>query len=1425
MSTATANPKSDRRRQQIERASLEWRSALIDVSGNNRLLFFKPTAATLDLADANSAALAELLAGTTVHLTKLFDDPVRVALAQRAIKGLAGKQREAEEEYGVSVAFCAFGIATWSRNPDDLISRAEVISAANPATGEVAALEISEDPQGRRSAKGPTPPSAPVMLRAVELTHRSGTVDSWELTLTGDAQLNPVLLHVLGSQGARVDEEASLEAGDDTRGEFAPIYDHLRKACAEVVGFSIDERMMLGAFSYLKQPMVADCEDIEALLTSDLVAALAGDEDSVEGIRSIADEISDFDPDYKPVDSEFLVLDADASQSFVVNAALAGRNLVVQGPPGTGKSQTIANVIAALVAEGKKVLFVAQKRAAITAVLDRLENVGLGEITLDLFAAGSSRRYVAEELGKVLDRQASVGAPITTSLHKFLTAARDRLVSHRNALHTRKVAWGITVSDLFALSRSIPESITSSLRLPSETLQKWSSNDLASLAADFGEIASKGGFDPERLTRVGWSPVALISTEDVATANQSLVAVSNELLPMAMESLELLAAELGIAMPLEPGSVGRLLLNLAEAAQLSDLIPGAFDSSVSSDILEHLLIATDKTYRKTSPIKLSWGARRKARRVAHAACSGDPAQAADVTTHKLLLRGKASRESWVEEGRNGQVRSVSTFPAAQQAIAALIRRLASLAPYVQNLALDEASLDRLPGILQALASDQTRAQFPRLHEIEEVLAAAGLGQLISGARRSAAGGDPLVGRDADSAAQTLRYIAVHSAIEQALISDPALAGITGSDLHSAAETFRRSDDEHLQANAARVRRAAAVRLTEELNKHSDQYLLLKREVTKKRNFRPVRRLFSEAPEVMTAVKPCWAMSPLQVSRLLPASSCFDVVIFDEASQVKPADAIPALIRAPQAIVAGDSRQLPPTEFFTKVLEDQADDVTSNRSTARAEEDALAAEASEEDVNLDSVEEATASERPAGESYTRDAESILFAFDRILVGQSRRLLWHYRSRDERLIAVSNAYVYDWSLTTFPAADGADCIRHEVVAPSPGIKGGSNSPDDEVSRVAELVVDHALHHPDETLGVITFGVPHMRRIQAALDAIFTQDPEIEQILNSNDREPFFIKNIERVQGDERDSIILTFGYGEGIDGRLRLFWGPLLQPGGERRLNVAISRARARMTLVTSFAGDDVAEDAHHSVGYKLMYRFVRFMASGGTELAGDVRRNVSLNAFEIDIRDRLTEAGLDLVPQLGAGNYRLDFAARHPGHPGRYVLAIEADGASYHSGHIARERDRLRQRLLEARGWIFYRIWSTDWFNDATTEIQKVMASFESALAKSKDTFLHDDHDAPEDSAESEVPELSPTWSIAEANRTVPKPPIIPGMSIDFYSRALLVKLVKHIRSDGILRPQPDEMLEVMRELGFQRRGPKIVAEITAAQKTVDRSLR
>ena len=328
-----------------------------------------------------------------------------------------------------------------------------------------------------------------------------------------------------------------------------------------------------------------------------------------------------------------------------------------------------------------------------------------------------------------------------------------------------------------------------------------------------------------------------------------------------------------------------------------------------------------------------------------------------------------------------------------------------------------------------------------------------------------------------------------------------------------------------------------------------------------------------------------------------------------------------------------------------------------------------------------------------------------------------LQWHYRSRDERLIAFSNAHIYDRMLTTFPGIGGSRVLRYVPVPWQPG--ADTNSPAPEVDAVVDLILEHARERPEESLGVITMGIRHRDRIEERLRQRLSQDPELAEELaeffDESREERFFVKNLERVQGDERDAIILSIGYGKNARGGLPYRFGPLLTEGGERRLNVAVTRAKNRLTLVSSFSSRDMDPERSTAEGVKLLRQYLQYVESDGTNLGDHVLDKPALNPFEVDVRDTLLRHGLKLTAQYGTSGYWIDFAVQHPLQPGRYVLAIECDGATYHSSHSARDRDRLRQEQLERQGWRFHRIWSTEWFHDKDACAEKAIAAYHDAV--------------------------------------------------------------------------------------------------------------
>ena len=510
-----------------------------------------------------------------------------------------------------------------------------------------------------------------------------------------------------------------------------------------------------------------------------------------------------------------------------------------------------------------------------------------------------------------------------------------------------------------------------------------------------------------------------------------------------------------------------------------------------------------------------------------------------------------------------------------------------------------------------------------------------------------------------------------------------------------------------------------------------------------------------------------------------ARQYFDVVLFDEASQVLPEDAVPALLRASTAVVAGDQNQLPPTTFF--------------------------------DLSGDDEDEAESA------SAVEGFESLL---DQMigLIEKPWSLDWHYRSLDESLIAFSNRHIYGDRLITFPGAGGPPALSHVLVSFIPDQDGQEESSSVEVRRVVELVLKHAAERPSETLGVIAMGIKHARRVEAAVDHALLLRPDLEAFFAEDKNERFFVKNLERVQGDERDAIILTIGYGKDRSGRLLYRFGPLNVKGGERRLNVAITRARRQMTIVSSFDHRDMDPDRTKARGADLLRLYLEYAASRGKLLGDQGQMAFPDNSFEADVQNALRSKGIELIPQYGVSKYRIDFVAKHPKRPGRLVLAVECDGASYHSAYTARDRDRLRQQHLEALGWRFHRIWSTEWFMRRDQEIDRAVAAYQAAVAHAdrSDTSgggSSANSGGPSENGSPRPPDIS---TVTSANLRRPRPAIPTRSAIDEYRPGELLSLIDWIESDGRLRTDQEVTDEMIKTLGFKRRGARIDEAIRKA---------
>lgn len=457
--------------------------------------------------------------------------------------------------------------------------------------------------------------------------------------------------------------------------------------------------------------------------------------------------------------------------------------------------------------------------------------------------------------------------------------------------------------------------------------------------------------------------------------------------------------------------------------------------------------------------------------------------------------------------------------------------------------------------------------------------------------------------------------------------------------------------------------------------------LIENEIAKRKRHIPIRDLLQRAANAITVMKPCVMMSPASVALYLMPVSDFDLVVIDEASQMRPEEAIGTLARAKQAVIVGDPQQLPPTSFFER---QDGDSVQG------------------EDEEVEKVV----------------AESIL-DFARGTFRPERELLWHYRSRHGSLIAFSNKHFYDSRLIVFPSPQEGHPKYGVNLVPLEGrYRASVNVP--EAQAVANAAVDFMSKNPDKSLGIVALNQPHRDLILQEMDRLFIRDPMAERYRNHWDGtlEPFFVKNLENVQGDERDVIFISTVYGPDENGVQHQRFGPINGAAGDRRLNVLFSRAKHGVFVFSSLAPDKIRVDEKTPRGTRLLKSYLEFAATGRLDAGHTLYRDCESD-FEQFVKERLEAHGYEVVAQVGVAGFRIDLGVRHPDWPYGFLVGIECDGAPYHSSLSARDRDRLRQQILEGLGWTIYRIWSTDWFGDQRREMNRLLSFLKQELANAK----------------------------------------------------------------------------------------------------------
>ncbi|MGI6264206.1 MAG: AAA domain-containing protein [Acutalibacteraceae bacterium] len=519
-------------------------------------------------------------------------------------------------------------------------------------------------------------------------------------------------------------------------------------------------------------------------------------------------------------------------------------------------------------------------------------------------------------------------------------------------------------------------------------------------------------------------------------------------------------------------------------------------------------------------------------------------------------------------------------------------------------------------------------------------------------------------------------------IENIIFSVPELASFSRIKQDQAVQSFIKKDGLQYEISKIQIRsELSQQRPNLNMVAGGSAVAILRREGNKKRKQMPIRKLLSETGSLVQIIKPCFLMSPLSVSTFLdPEKISFDTVVFDEASQIFPQDAVGSIYRGKQLIVVGDSKQMPPSNFFNTSMDIDDDDEEIG------------------DIN--------------------DFESILDVCSAVFT--TERLAWHYRSHYEQLIAFSNLYFYNNHLVTFPSSSkdhkgiGVDYYYVNGVFDR---KSKTNKA--EAHFIVDLIYRNIEEYPQRSLGVVAFSVAQQNMIDKLLSKRREADPSYEWFFKSDNVEPFFIKNLETVQGDERDTIIFSVAYAKDSQGRFIQNFGPLNREGGERRLNVAVTRAKDNVQLVASIHYTDINLSTSGSEGVRLLRAYLDYAQNGDEAL----ERAITVSGedkfdsyFEQEVCDFLRNNGFTVDTQVGCSGYRIDLGLRRPD-SSNYLMAIECDGATYHNSKNARDRDSLRQRVLENMGWQFYRIWSTDWYRNKAVERERLLQAATEAVSK------------------------------------------------------------------------------------------------------------
>lgn len=1400
---------------------VQWERKLLDLGMRNTLINLRLTKTQLPILANSLDELENALAdGSDFSILHKPADWHLEAFTFEALHEM-GKAGIIKAEFDNKRLRAVLTDGELSKAVKELYRTAKTALEENGANALYLALGMLRWYESKRSTKARY---APIILLPIEMVRKSAAQGYVIRLRDEEPQMNITLLEKLKQDFGIVVKGLDPLPADDHGIDIRRVLTVMRKAVMEQPRWDVLETASIGIFSFSQFVMWNDIRNrTDDLLRNKIVRSLmegklCWDAQPLE----MGDRVSENDV--------LLPMPADASQLYAIRTACNGESFVLHGPPGTGKSQTITSLIANALAQGKRVLFVAEKMAALEVVQKRLERIGIGPFCLELHSNKSKKKDVLEQLRQASEVTKTKTAEEFGAKAEQLAAMRAELDGYAAQLHQMRPCG----SDLYSLINEyegyrealdiapFEQDFLQTLTKPILEAQQLAVERLTAAARavghphghPLGRVACTQYTQNLRGSRSSTVEAYLRQIEKIREHTAELAAALGEKQPESYEALQRLSQiaaqlmcwyEMPAAWTKAPFPQGYFdgIRNLSQhfirANDLEGQLLEVFDSGFLSQNGEALFGELHQVSQKWFLPKL-FGMNRLVKTLN--AYAKAPVEKESVSAHITALRDYQRERRAAEEllnqyggdlgnfycGKDTDWNRLARLAETARASSQSLRKLCGSDDVMHKLCgapllraavfglgegfagFDAAktNFDTLLGVVQITEENWLDGQAALCHsidahkdELKEWIA------YVSAAEEAKAMGLHNVvtsyenGTGHDAIFPAYKKALLRGLIDHTIDESEALCLFTGVVFDKKIEQYQRMDQAWTRLSQQEIycRLASKVPNFTREAAHSSELGILQRCIKSGGRGTSIRKLFDQIPNLLPRLCPCMLMSPISAAQYLdPKREPFDIVVFDEASQLPTCKAVGVLARGRDAIIVGDPKQMPPTAFF---------------ATNTVDEDNLEAE---------------------------DLESILDDCLALNMPESH-LLWHYRSRHESLIAFSNSQFYENKLFTFPSVNDRESKVRLVPVDGVFDRGKTRTNKAEAMAVVEEIKrryqDPVLSK--QSVGIVTFNIAQQNLIDDLLTEACAQDAALEKWV-LREEEPLFIKNLENVQGDERDVILFSIGFGPDENGKLYMNFGPLNRDGGWRRLNVAVTRARCEMVVFSTMRYDQLDLNRTKAEGVAALRSFLEYAEGRTAPEPASTEKQENRGGIAAAICKTLRENGYETDLAVGRSEYRMDIGVVDPQRPGAYLLGILLDGDAYGTAKTTRDREIGQIGVLNGLGWEILRVWSIDWLDNSEKERKRILQKL-----KDLQNNAGKPREEPVQPAEAPVKHLSQSVKAVEL-------PVVQSMTPPVYAAAVLP--VKLISAEEFVEPWQERGIQSKMEAVIRAEAPISLSMLT-----------